>query len=70
MKHSGIEREVRTLTRGFKNLPKEDQELLWRWFAPKARTIDQVCRAIAISAPEMIRNGIKQCGATANDASS
>jgi hypothetical protein len=57
-----LEMETRQLLRGFRRLPKPDQELLSYWFAPDAQTVEEVCRIIALNAPELIRDDIKQFG--------
>jgi hypothetical protein len=59
MKKNNVDLEARKLVRGFRHLPAEDQELLGHWFAPKARTIEEVCREIALNAPELLRAEIK-----------
>ena len=65
-----LEREVRELVRGFTQLRPEDEALLRKWFAPNASTVEEVCRIMAISGPEIIRRAIRECGARLKEAPS
>ena len=62
MNQQDLEMETRQLVRGFRRLPKPDQELLRVWFAPDAQTIEELCRKIALTASEPIREDIKHIG--------